>query len=145
MGEAMRRRIDDVDKIFTIRKASEACTRSRRIPFYECAQRFRYSTSQLEIEMLAVIGPKTTEACFAKTVRLLKHGVKHRGEIAGRGIDDLQYLGGCGLLLQCFARLGQQPRVLHRDDRLRREILQQRDLLVGEGSYLLAIHRDEPE
>jgi len=27
-------------------------------------------------------------------------------------------------------RLGQQPRVLHRDDRLRREILQQRDLLV---------------
>ena len=26
----------------------------------------------------------------------------------------------------------EQPRILHRDDRLRREVLQQRDLLVGE-------------
>ena len=32
-----------------------------------------------------------------------------------------------------------QPRVLHRDDRLRREVLQQRDLLVGERPDLLAV------
>ena len=32
-----------------------------------------------------------------------------------------------------------QPRVLHRDDRLRREILQQCDLLVGERPDLLAV------
>ena len=50
-----------------------------------------------------------------------------------------KHLGGRGLLLQRLARLGDQPRVLHRDDRLRREILQQRDLLVGERPHLLAI------
>ena len=38
-----------------------------------------------------------------------------------------------------LARLGDQPRVLHRDDRLRREVLQQRDLLVGERPHLLAV------
>ena len=31
-----------------------------------------------------------------------------------------------------LAQFAQEPRVLHRDDRLRGEVLQQRDLLVGE-------------
>ena len=33
-------------------------------------------------------------------------------------------------------QFGQQPRVLHRDDRLRRKVLHQRDLLVGERHEL---------
>ena len=33
-----------------------------------------------------------------------------------------------------------QPRVLHRDDRLRREVLQQRDLLVGERADFLSVN-----
>ena len=33
--------------------------------------------------------------------------VEHRGEVAGRGIDDLQHLGGRSLLIQCLACLGQ--------------------------------------
>ena len=41
--------------------------------------------------------------------------------------------------------LGDQPRVLHRDHRLRGEVLQQRDLLVGERPDLLAIDRDDAE
>ena len=61
----------------------------------------------------------------AKSVRFLQNGVEHWGEIAKRGIDDLQYLSGRGLLLQRLARLGQEPRILHRDDRLRGKILQQ--------------------
>ena len=32
-----------------------------------------------------------------------------------------------------------QPRVLHRNDRLRGEVLQQRDLFVGERTHLLAV------
>ena len=51
----------------------------------------------------------------------------------------LQHLGGRCLLLQRLARLGHQPRILHRDDRLRGEVLQQRDLLLGERPDLLAI------
>ena len=38
-----------------------------------------------------------------------------------------------------------EPRVLHRDDRLRREILQQRDLLVGKRPHLLAVDPDVTE
>ena len=63
----------------------------------------------------------------------------------GERIDDLQYLCGRGLLLQCLARLGHQPRVLHRDNGLRREILQQRDLLIGERPHLLAVKREVPK
>ena len=44
-----------------------------------------------------------------------------------------------------LAQFGEQPRILHRDHRLRREVLQQRDLLVGERPHLLAIERDDAE
>ena len=93
------------------------------------------------MEMLAVVEYKLPKAAPQSRVRLFQHRVEHRREIAGRGIDDLQHLGGRGLLLQCLARLGDQPRVLHRDHRLRREVLQQRDLLVGERPDLLAVRR----
>jgi len=66
----------------------------------------------------------------------------HRCKITRRGIDDLQYLGGCGLLLQCLACLGNKPRIIHRNDRLYREVLNKPDLLAGEGLYLLAISGD---
>jgi hypothetical protein len=74
----------------------------------------------------------------------LDHRVEDRGEVAGRRIDDLQYLGGRGLLFQGLARLGQQPRILHRDDCLRREVLQQRDLLFGERPDLGAEDQKHP-
>src|SRR5215472_6146975 len=82
------------------------------------------------MDPLAIIGPKGPESGSAQSQGLFEHRVEHRSEVARRAIDDLQYLGGRGLLLEGLARLGQQPRILHRDDRLRREILQQRDLLV---------------
>jgi hypothetical protein len=51
---------------------------------------------------------------------------EHRREIARRRIDDPQNLSSGGLLLQSLLRLGDA--FSHRDDRLRSEILQQRDL-----------------
>ena len=86
-----------------------------------------------------------TVSALAQPQRLFQHRIEHRREVAGRGIDDLQHLGGRGLLLQRLARLGDEPRVLHRDDRLRREILQQRDLLIGERPHLVAMDRDDAE
>jgi len=44
-----------------------------------------------------------------------------------------------------LARLGDQPRILHRDHRLRTEILEQRDLLVSKRAHLLTINRDHAE
>ena len=43
------------------------------------------------------------------------------------------------------AQFAEQPRVLHRDDRLGGEVLQQRDLLVGERPHLLAVDCDDAE
>ena len=41
---------------------------------------------------------------------LLQYRLKYRQEVAGRRIDNLQYFGGRGLLLQGLARLGDEPR-----------------------------------
>ena len=95
------------------------------------------------LEALAVETHERAKGGFAEPQSSFKHRVEHRREVTGRGIDDLQYLGGRSLLFQSVARLGQQPRILHCDDRLRREVLQQRNLLVGEGADLLAIGRDK--
>src|SRR6516225_3232774 len=77
--------------------------------------------------------------------RPLEHCVEHRREITGRGIDDLQYLGGCGLLLQSLTRLGQEPRILHSDDRLRREVFEKSDLPLGKRENLEASGCDVAE
>src|SRR5205085_7850241 len=77
------------------------------------------------------------EVYLAEIRSLLQHRVEHGSEVAGRRIDDLQHLGGCRLLIQRLAGLGDQARVLHCDDRLGGEVLKQCDLLFGEGSNLL--------
>jgi hypothetical protein len=57
--------------------------------------------------------------------------VEHHDAIGHVVEGDAQF----GLTLADFV---EQPRVLDRDDRLRREVLQQRDLLVGERPDFLA-------
>ena len=77
--------------------------------------------------------------------RLFEDRVEHRCEVAGRGIDDLQDLGGRGLLLQRLARFGQQPRILDRDHRLVGKGLQQRDLRFGKRLDLASPAADDPD
>ena len=38
--------------------------------------------------------PQTAKGSLAQAHRLFEHCVKHRREVAGRAVDDLQYLGG---------------------------------------------------
>ncbi len=47
--------------------------------------------------------------------------------------------------MRALAQFGDQPRILHRDHCLGREILQQCDLLVGERPHLLAVGRHVAE
>src|SRR5271167_1765086 len=75
------------------------------------------------MKMVAVDPRQAAESRLAEPQRSFEHRVEHRGEVAGRRIDDLQDLGGRGLLLQRLARLGQQPRVFDRDDGLFSEVL----------------------
>ena len=54
----------------------------------------------------AVIGPNHAKGGVAQPCCLVEDCVKHRSEIAGRGIDDLEHLGGGGLPLQRLVTLG---------------------------------------
>src|SRR5580704_5334985 len=79
---------------------------------------------------LAVDHGHEPEGRSAQSHRLVEHRIEYRSEVAGRSIDDLQDLGSRGLLFERLARFTDEPRVLHRDDRLRCKVLQHRDLLV---------------
>ncbi len=105
----------------------------------------RISACRSPPQLLAVIEHQRTEGSATENVCLFQHRVEDRREVAGRGIDDLQHLRRCGLLVEGLARLGNEPRVLHRDHRLRGEVLQQRNLLVGEGAHLLTCSDDHPQ
>src|SRR5262249_30344112 len=101
-------------------------------------KRLRLTTDGYRAKFITIDNYQATRCGFAERMRLVQHRIEHRREIAGRRINDLQYLGSSGLLIQRLARLSQEPRVLHRDDRLCSKVLQQRDLLVGERPYFLA-------
>src|SRR5262249_59396306 len=63
--------------------------------------------------------------------------MEHRLQFTRRTADDLEHVGGGGLLLQRLPQLVEQTCVLDGDDGLVGETLDQLDLLVGERSNLL--------
>src|SRR3974377_1705154 len=86
---------------------------------------------------------------FTNAGCIRQHRVEHRLELAGRRTNDLEHLARCGLLLPrpppiigSLVQFVEQPRVLDGDDGLRSKVLQQFDLLVGEGAHLLAVDGD---
>ena len=91
---------------------------------------------------LAVIDSQCAIFDTAQAVCFLQDRVEDGSQVARRGVDDPQYFRGRGLLLERLARLGQEPRVLHRDDRLCRKVLHQADLFLGERPHLLAVQSD---
>ena len=71
--------------------------------------------------------------CRPRTAcRRFDQRVEHRLQIEGRAADDLEHVGGGGLLLQRLAQFVEQARVLDGDDRLGGEVRHQLDLLVSE-------------
>ncbi len=108
-------------------------------------ERLRHSAHGDRPEMLVIIKKQTPLRGAAKGVRLLEYRIEYRGEVTGRTVDDPQYLGRRGLLVERLARLRNEPRILHRDHRLGGEVLQQRDLLVGERPDFLAIDSEGAE
>jgi len=77
--------------------------------------------------------------------RLIEDRIEYRRKITGRGVDNLEHLGGRGLLFQGFAGLVDEPRILHRYDGLGGETFEQRDLFFRERSHFLAIGYDSTE
>jgi hypothetical protein len=62
-----------------------------------------------------------------------QHGFKYRPQRAGRARDYAQHISGSGLLLERFAQLVEQPRVLDGDDGLVREVRKQSDCCSVKG------------
>ncbi len=92
---------------------------------------------------------KNTSIGRTQARRRLDQGIEHRLQIEGRAADDLEHVGGGGLLLQrlgevvgALPQLVEQARVLDGDDSLGGKVLDQIDLLVGECANLLAVDGD---
>jgi hypothetical protein len=58
------------------------------------------------LKPLPVKTPQNAECSAAQVEGPVQERLEHRGEIAGRGIDDLQYLGGRSLLSERLVALG---------------------------------------
>src|ERR1700745_1489957 len=57
-------------------------------------------------EIFPVVSIQKAERSSAQPHRSIKHRIEHRHEVSGRGIDDLKYFGGGGLLLRELIALG---------------------------------------
>ena len=112
-----------------------------------------------QVKGLTVPAVDVSEFGVADADRLLQHGRKHRLKIAGGATDDLKHFRRGRLLLQRFGEVGgvlgevsgalpqfvEQPRVLDGDDGLGGEVLDQLDLLVGEGTNFLAVQDERAD
>src|SRR5215472_10047356 len=137
--------VSDVNNTFATRDRLISAARRDRAEWPYLLKSSGISMHRDEVKQLAVKCTERSLSGITQRYRLFYDLFEHRLEVARRGIDDLQYLGSRSLLLQRLLRLGQQPRILHRNDRLRREILEQRDFLSGELAHLAAVHDDCPE
>src|SRR5215470_2096774 len=82
---------------------------------------------------------------LAKPGRRLDQRVKYRLQVEGRAADHLENIGGRRLLLQGFAQLIEQARVLDGNNGLGGKILHQLDLLVSEWSHFPAIDAEDTD
>src|SRR5262249_35290700 len=71
--------------------------------------------------------------------------LEHWLHIEGGLADDLEHVGGGGLLLQRLAQLIEQAGVFDGDDSLGGEVLHPLDLLIGESTPLLAVYADSAD
>src|SRR5262249_17676444 len=62
-----------------------------------------------------------------------------------RAADHLEHISGSGLLLKRFTQLAKQACVLNRNNRLRGEVRNKFDLLIGKRTNLLAINYDRTD
>jgi hypothetical protein len=105
----------------------------------------RLTVGRGKIEAFAVIGPEIAVDGVAQCASLIQYTLEYRSEIAGRGIDGLEDFGRRGLLFQGFPGLGDQPRVLQRDNGLVGKGADEFDLPVGEGLHPLSREIDRAD
>src|SRR6516162_9211925 len=109
-GVVELRQISDVDEGSTIDQfLEERVVIGSASPLPQHArQRFAIATLDDSVPRLVFKDPQRPESGSAKLMRLLQDHLEDWGKVAGRGIDDLQDLGGGGLLFQGLSGLGGQ-------------------------------------
>src|SRR5262245_20095282 len=95
---------------------------------------------RFEVVIFALRSTYVHRVRLTQAGRRLDERIEHRLQIERRAADDLEHVGGGGLLLEGFAQLVEQPRILDRNDGLFREIAHKLHLLVAERSHLLPIN-----
>src|SRR5262249_20418627 len=93
------------------------------VPFYELSELRRCVVERCEPQELPVEPIDERSVGIAQPRRRPDKGTRHRLQVKSRAADDLQHVGGGGLLLQGFPQLVKQAGVLDGDDSLLREIL----------------------
>src|SRR5262249_3278280 len=106
-------------------------TRRNRIALAISGPSLRCIVQRYMPEYIAVIEQQVAEAGLADANSVLQHGLEHGLQFSRRTADDLEHVGGGGLLLQGLAQLVEQPRVLDGDDRLIGKGFEKRDLLIS--------------
>src|SRR5262249_7646112 len=112
---------------------------SSRVTCNELGKFVRDPVGRLEVEGSAFRSTQDYGVCLAQLCRRFDQRVEHRLQIEGRAADDLEHVGGGGLLLQRFPQLVEQARILDGDDGLVRKVRNYFDLLVGERPDLLTV------
>src|SRR5215469_14862398 len=84
----------------------EACFRLERPSSSHMLDETRRAPRSAWVKKRPVIGTNNSASRIAETHRFFEHRVKYRREVAGRGIDGLQYFGSRGLPLQSLVTLG---------------------------------------
>src|SRR5262249_57646023 len=79
---------------------------------------------------------------FAQPYRRLNQGVEDGLQVEGRAADDLENVGGGGLLLQRFTQLAEQTRVLDGDDGVRGEVANKLGLLLRAPPHLPPVNHN---
>src|SRR3974390_3736670 len=96
-------------------------------------------------EPFTVAPPNEGVVSLAQARRRLYKRVEHGLHVERRTADYLEHVGGGCLLLEGFAQLVEQPRVLDGNDGLRGKIANQLNLLVDKRAYFLTIDGNGPD
>jgi len=101
------RLIRDMDQAFTLQ---QPFVRGAGIAWERLTQRFRelfrQSVRRNCPEVISLTDNQSAIGGAAEGVRRLQYRVEHRGKVARRGVDNLQYLSGRGFPLERFVTLG---------------------------------------
>src|SRR5262249_32070224 len=112
------------------------CERSPAARYGRCSYKLDkllgHSIIGSKLKMQTLRANDTSHIRLAQSCGRIDQRIEHGLQIEGRAADDLEHIGGGGLLLERLPQLVEQARVLDGDDGLGGERLEQSDLALGE-------------